>query len=307
MRIAVLGASGHVGKTLISEFASNGDLELHSYARNTSKILSDASLPEAVKKNVFNIEMFPAGQYDAIINCIGIGDTKEIAAQPLNLFMLTEKYDNLILSYLSVNPCCVMVNISSGAVYGSDFSYPADEGKTTIIPANKVDETSFYSVVKLYSEVKHRAAKKYKIIDLRLFSYFSAYINLDSNYFMADITNSILHHKEILTNRADFIRDYIHPSDFADLILAAIKNDANAAFDAYSMHPISKYEILKFVKDNYDVDVQYTDGFISVTGEKNQYYSENRAAGSIGYIPVFTSEETIRIEINKILEREKNG
>jgi len=307
VKIAVLGASGHVGKTLLHEFASNTDIELHSFVRNTSKIISDRWLPAAAQKNVFNINLFPAAEYDAVINCIGIGNTREIQEHPLDLFMLTEKYDNLVLSYLAEHTSCVAVNISSGAVYGTAFSSPASADKSTVFHMNNISGTDFYSMIKAYSEVKHRASPQYKIVDVRLFSYFSAYLDLETNYFMSDLVNSIMNHQKFSTNRENFIRDFIHPSDFAQLILAAIRNGANTAVDAYSLSPISKYEILKFAENNYGVDIQYTGGFVSVTGEKSQYFSLYRMEDNIDYSPRYTSEETISEELKKILERRING
>lgn len=301
MRIAILGASGHVGKSLLHEFSNNKDLLVHAYARSYEKIQNDQRLPTRAGEYVFPIDQFPRGEYDAVINCIGMGDTRDIRSHPSQLFVLTEKYDNIILSYLRENPACSAVYISSGAVYGSEFATPAHEDSTVSYSLNHVDPKIFYAMTKMYSEIKHRANADLSIIDIRLFAYFSAYIDLSTSYFMADIVNALKSGTTFSTNRSDFIRDYIHPSDFAKLVLCCIKKRSNVALDAYSKKPISKYEIIDELGREHDLTVQYQEGFTSVTGDKNQYYSTFNKAESIGYTPEYTSAETIREVVEKIL------
>ena len=293
MKIAILGASGHVGKTLLHELSAIDSVEAYAFLRRPDVIINDRRLPEHAKQHVYHIDSFSSCQCDAVVNCIGMGDPSLIKDRPIDLFLLTEKYDELIMEYLTGHEDCVAVNISSGAVYGSDFATPADSSTVLSIPVNQIAQSSYYTIAKLNAEAKHRAASNLIIADVRLFSYFSQYISLEMNYFMVDVVNAIRTGSQLKTSSDNIIRDYIHPKDFAQLIFLVICNRMNMVVDAYSLQPVSKFEILDFVKSKYMMNYHNAEVSASATGEKNQYYSINKKAGELGYIPQFTSLDSI--------------
>jgi hypothetical protein len=79
----------------------------------------------------------------------------------------------------------------------------------------------------------------------------------------------------------------------------------NTAFDVCSKKPVTKFEMLDFFKSTYDFE--YTilpDASItSVTGNKNNYFSESKKTSDIKFKPQYTSLECISLITKQILEK----
>ena len=306
IKIALLGATSHVAKGLIYHFSKDNQLELSLYARSPERVKTflhsiDADNDIAIK----TITEFTNAQCDAIVNCIGIGDPSKLSGNSGALFALTESIDGLILDYLSKNPQCVYINFSSGAAYGHDFMQAAHERKLSCWNINSLKEADVYGIAKLCSEVKHRALMNFSIVDLRLFSYFSRFVDENSKFLMTEILSCIRQQRELVTNSEDIVRDYIHPRDLSGLIMSCIKKmKLNTAFDVYSGQPVTKFKILDFFSQHYDLRYRIEAGaaVASITGTKMNYYSLNKRAGQeVDYEPQFTSMEAIALEAAVLL------
>jgi nucleoside-diphosphate-sugar epimerase len=108
-----------------------------------------------------------------------------------------------------------------------------------------------------------------------------------------------------VTGADNIVRDYIHPKDLFLLIEKCIeKKNINDVFDAYSLKPISKFEILDYFKAEYGLNYKVKDDLkiSAITGTKNNYYSNNKKAQQIGYIPKFASIDCIMHESKDILK-----
>lgn len=305
-KIAILGATGHVAKNLISNFKRSENYNLYLFARSDEKLnnfLKSINYIENVEK--ISLNDFNKKKYDAVINCIGISDPIKLKNIGPEIFRLTEYYDNCILDYLKDNSSCIYINFSSGAAYGIDFLTPADQDKCNVIKINNIDEKNNYGIVKLYSEVKHRSFKNLNIIDLRVFAFFSRYIDLNSQYFITELISCIKTGKEFLTGSNDIVRDYVHPDDLFKLIDICINIEKiNDAFDVYSLKPVAKFEILNYFAVNYSLKYKIKPGTIgeNITGVKDNYYSINKKAENIGYIPEFSSMDCIIGETKELLK-----
>ena len=184
-KIAILGATGHIAKNLISNFKSLENHDLFLFARSDEKLnnfLKNINYRNGIEK--IRLDGFANEKYDAVINCIGVGDPGKVKTIGPEIFRLTEYYDNFILDYLEDNNNCIYINFSSGAAYGTNFSKPADQNKYNEININNIGKKDNYGIVKLYFEAKHRSYEKFNIIDLRVFAFFSRYIDLNSKYFI---------------------------------------------------------------------------------------------------------------------------
>ena len=306
-KIAILGATGHIAKNLISNFKESGKFTLFLFARSNGKLdnfLKIINYGEKIKKiDLFN---FNTEKYDAIINCIGIGGPKKLKNTGPEIFRLTEYFDNFILDYLKDNSNCIYINFSSGVAYGVDFSIPAENKKLCEINVNNICSNDNYGIVKLYSEAKHRSCKNFNIVDLRVFAFFSRFIDLKSKYFITELISCIKTKKELTTNNNNIVRDYIHPKDLFNLINICIDvGEINDVFDVYSLKPITKFEILDYFKKNYDLVYKIEKGIFgeNATGIKDNYYSINKKAEKIGYIPKYSSIESIVQETKEILKK----
>ncbi len=304
VRIAILGATSHIAKGLIYHFNKKENRELFLFARSIDRLLKFLKDIEC-RKN-FHLKGFDdlnKVDYDVIINCVGISGAIDFKEKVPSYFKLTEQFDNLLLDYLSEHPDGLYINFSSGAAYGTDFSVPADESTYSRWDINHIREADYYGIAKLNSEAKHRALKDLNIVDLRVFGYFSRFIDLKSRFLLTEIISCIKAGKEFITGPDNIIRDYIHPDDIFALITRCIeRKNVNDAFDVYSLKPVKKFEILDYFTSEHGLKYKITESmnFSAITGTKHNYYSINKKAIEIGYEPKFTSIGTI-IEESKVI------
>lgn len=314
IRIAILGATSHIAKGLINNFLKNEEFVLHLYARSQDKLFDFfALIKKSIDKDCIIHEYyddFLKGSYDVVINCVGTGTFNKMRGDYSKYFTITEEYDNLAIKYLSNNHSDTLyVSLSSGVVYGRGFSSPVEENSINGILVNHVNAEDYYSIARINSEAKHRSFKNLKIVDLRIFSYFSRFIDLTDGYFITDLLNSVLNKKEFLTSENNFIRDYLHPDDLFLMIKKCVAaGRINAAFDINSAKPVKKKEILDYFSAEYGLKYKINKNFdsASATGAKNFYYSKFNNASSIGYCPAFNSIDAIKQESEYILINQSN-
>jgi nucleoside-diphosphate-sugar epimerase len=302
--VALFGSTGHIGKNLISYFLKDTNFKLFLFSRDTAKFKSlGISLSETVSFNPY--DDFEKNEYDVIINCMGISNPNELIKNQSPLFEIVEFYDNLILNYLKNHPTTFYINLSSGAVFGRDFPFPVDDNSMSTFQINKIDKGETYSLSKIYSESKHRCLPDLNIVDLRLFGFFSRFIDTNSGFFISELIKAIKNNSEFITDKQDVMRDYVDPSDFYELIKNCIhQKKINDVFDVYSKKPISKFKILEEFSNKFELKFHITNFFESVspTGLKFFYYSLSRKATKINYIPQFSSLESLLNESSFILE-----
>ena len=252
---------------------------------------------------VDHLERFTGGSYDVVINCIGIGKPSQLAVDPSRIFSVTEKYDDYVIAYLETHRDCLCINFSSGIVYGAGKSSPVSEDELSSININHLQPEDSYMIAKINSEAKHRVLSYLNIIDLRVFAYFSRFIDPESCFFITELISYLKAGKVFATGPDDMVRDYIHPDDLYSLVMKAVEcRRGNDVFDAYSLKPVGKFEMLDYFARNHGlkyniVESAKTD---SATGKKDLYYSLSRKAEVLGYHPKFTSMDSI-IQESKIL------
>jgi hypothetical protein len=248
---------------------------------------------------------FQSFSYDVIINCIGVETRNKNNCDFTRYFSVTEEFDNLVLKYLqNINPNAIYISLSSGAVYGRGFLVSAEESSVNCLSVNNIFPEDYYSIARINAEAKHRSHRNLRIIDLRIFSYFSRFINLLDGYFITDVMQSILNNKVLVTDSTNIVRDYLHPEDFFEMIMKCIAaKRLNLAFDVNSLHPVAKQDILDYFSSEYGLKCEKRDFSknSSATGLKMNYYSINNRARRIGYLPKFSSLDTIKCEAKYIL------
>jgi nucleoside-diphosphate-sugar epimerase len=303
-KIAIFGSSGHIGKNLVTFFIKNNNFKTSLFSRdlNSFKPLKFSSSGN-ISLNTYN--NFKKNEYDVIVNCIGTSAPKELKKTQSSIFNVTEFYDNMILEYLKIFPTTLYINLSSGAVFGRTFEKPVDNFSTSKLEINDINKDNSYSISKIYSESKHRYLSDLNIIDLRIFGFFSRFIDVSARFFMSELLQSLKNKSEFVTTNEDIIRDYVDPSDFYNLIKNCISNKkTNNVFDVYSKKPVSKFNILEEFSKTFDFKFKLVEKLesLSPTGLKKNYYSLSRKAEKIGYFPQFSSLETILNESSQIFE-----
>jgi len=305
MKIAILGSTGHVGKNIIYYFSKEKNFELFLFTRDEKK-LEKITLQYGIKNNfsIRKYDEFNDSQYNVIINCVGLSDPARIEASKGEILESTRTFDILTLEYLKNFSETKLINFSSGIVYGGEFSFPITDTVLIDETYNYKNIKSEYALSKINSEIRHRASKHLNIIDLRLFSFFSRFMDLESKFFMSEVVSSIKENKTLFTDNTNFYRDYIHPKDLFSYVKKCIYGDSlNDVFDLYSKNPIGKFELLNSLKEKCGLQYEIEPGvkFSNPTGFKRNYYSESRKAESLGHKPEYSSMDTISDELSFII------
>jgi len=305
-RIAILGATSHIAKGLIVLFDRSGEFDLTLFARNNESVTNFLKTENCKPYRVLDdFAQLPVESWDVVINCIVQRDPSDLS-KPFDdsLFRTAEYFDNLVVDSLLRNPNRLYINISSGAAYGGEFTAPITSDQQAVFPINDVTRSEYYQAVKLYSEAKHRSMQSLNIVDIRVFAYFSRFIDLSSPYLLADMISCVRMGKVFETGNRDIVRDYTHPDDLYQMILACLsKPPINAVFDQYSKAPIGKFELLELFKREFGLEyrVVETPPGPPPRGNKPIYCSENRTAEKIGFMPKYTSAETVLSETRLLL------
>jgi nucleoside-diphosphate-sugar epimerase len=301
--IAIFGSTGHIAKNLISFFLKNNDYNLVLFSRDPKKFELLKTIFPTILFNSYRD--FEKNEYDVIINCIGENNPNEFTKIQSSILDTAEFYDNKIINYLKNSSTTLYVNLSSGAVFGQEFNTPVDDFSTSKLCVNKVSNGELYSISKLYLESKHRALPDLNIVDLRIFGFFSRFIDLNTTFFMSELIKAIKNKSIFVTDKQDILRDYVDPNDFCDLIKNCMFNKKiNDVFDIFSKEPVSKFHILQEFSNKFDLKFKLIEKLesMSSTGLKKNYYSLSRKAEKIGYFPQFSSFETLLNESSLIIK-----
>jgi nucleoside-diphosphate-sugar epimerase len=306
MRIAILGATSQIAKDLIVSFSAMADLDLHLFARRPDQIrewLATSGLPERYPTDEFS--GFAKREFDVVINFVGVGNPAQAITMGNAIFDITLRFDEMVLEYLQTHPACRYLFLSSGAIYGSSFSEPAQRDTPAVVAINNLMPYEWYGAAKLHAECRHRAHPELPIVDIRVFNYFSRTQDMSARFLITDILRSI-RDKAVLNTSPDYIvRDFLHPSDFFRLVSALLAAPAtNAAVDCYSLAPIDKQSLLLAMQERFGLRYVITEASASVnaTGKKPHYYSLNTRAADFGYQPTLTSLEGILLETRALLK-----
>lgn len=226
MKIIIIGAGGHVGKSLTYEFESLG-FEVLKYNRT----LYDGFLPLSSFRD--------APESDILINCLGVGTPQKEKEYGTSLVDLELTWNNNCLYYIKKYPECHYFYFSSG------------------VANPKYKNDSIYSRTKVYIEDINNSLNS-NTHNLRLYSYFTRFIDIDNTQFLPSIIRAIKNRETLYVNRTEIIRDYIHPLDIMKTILHIMKYcNKMKVSDLSSGLPISKKEVLSYFSDNYNLKWKY--------------------------------------------------
>jgi nucleoside-diphosphate-sugar epimerase len=313
-RIAIFGSTSHIAKGLIYHFFKGKGSSLHLYTGAPDKVrsflsnMSKYSANDAVACEGYGD--FMQHPYDVVINCVGVGTMNKLQGNYTRYFTVGEEYDNLAINYLhNVRPETLYISFSSGVVYGKGHSAPAEENTANCLKVNHISSEDYYAITRLNSEAKHRAFKNLNIVDLRVFSYFSRFIDLEDSYFITELLKSILKKRVFVTDNLNIVRDYIHPKDLFAMIGKCMEvGRINGAFDMRSSNPVDKKVILDYFSSEYGLKHTIVEslGYVSATGAKDIYCSNYDNASVIGHRPKNSSMDTIRQEAEYILSHREN-
>jgi nucleoside-diphosphate-sugar epimerase len=294
--IAILGATGYIGRSLARRIARSGDRPLALFARDPSR-LADEPWPASV--SLRELDSFDASGFDLVINAIGPGDPGRVQALGGDILEISESWDRRVLTTMAARTRYVF--LSSGAVYGA-FDAAADENSVLRLPINRLQSVLPYMMAKLCAEARHRCAPQRAILDLRVFAYADAAISRDAGFFLADLARSIADNTPFRTSPDDMVRDYAGAEELSDLIGCWSSGGApNLAADLYSVAPVSKSVLLQAARDRYGLVIANAPaGIDSPTGRKPVYASCYRIAETFGYSPRRSSLDIVLSVLDRV-------
>ena len=304
--IAFVGATSQIAKDLIRSFAAAGRSHLLLYVRNLEAARTwVAEQKLACQCSVHGYQTYGELPHDVVINFVGVGDPQRAADMGESIFEITARFDDMVLTNLIRNPERRYLFLSSGAAYGNAFAEPVNDSTQASIAINNINPHDYYATAKLHAEVRHRAMQHLPIIDLRVFNIFSRTQSIESRFLITDIIRAI-RDKRILQTTDDYIvRDFLHPSDFFQLVQCLLKAPpVNCAVDCYSREPIGKTTLLSVMSEHLGLRYEVIRGksaAVNATGLKPHYYSLNRRAAAFGYQPVWTSLDCVLEEASAML------
>lgn len=306
MRIAILGATSQIARDLVASFFAVPDKHLYLFARRPAEVtqwLISSGLSGRYPVNDFS--GFATQEFDAVINFVGVGNPVQAVAMGSSILDVTLRFDEMVLEYLQKHPTCRYLFMSSGAAYGSDFGEPATRDTPAVVAINNLAPHEWYGVAKLHAECRHRAHPEWSIFDIRIFNYFSHTQDISARFLITDILRAI-REKTVLKTSPDYIvRDFLHPSDFSQLVRVLLHAPAsNTAVDCYSRAPIDKPGLLAAMQENFGLRYEVTEASASInaTGSKPHYYSLNTRAADFGYRPLLSSLQGLLLESEQVLK-----
>jgi nucleoside-diphosphate-sugar epimerase len=308
MRVALLGATGHVGRVLTAGLGALDDIELILLARAPQRAQAFASAHNLrAPWRVRELQESPGVSADAFVNCLGAGDPGRL---PGDLLELEAQFDSLFLRSLRGSEGARGIAMSSGVVYDSDFQRPVDD-QTPIRSASAMATTAgeVYALAKARTEAVHRAAGDLAIVDVRLFGLYSRFVDRSARYLMNDVVDAIVGGGVLSVSGDDIVRDFVAPADLAALVGCILDAaPTNGGMDVYSEAPVRMSEMLSDFSVRYGLTYTTDDGAASSpTGTKPNYYSTSRRASTVGYRPSRTSLESLSEETDVLLDLHRGG
>lgn len=284
--IAVIGATGYVGRSLARKIARTEQGPLALFARDPSGLAAE-SWPDHV--SLHSLDRFDAGDFSLVINAIGAGDPRNVAALGRDIVETTREWDERVLA--TMGPGTAYVFLSSGAVYGSGLADGVDAGSVLSQPAGRLESIPPYALAKLFAEARHRTLSERHILDLRIFGFSDVSIPRSGSFFLSELAQAIARRQPFVTSPAEMIRDYAGVDELHGLI-QAWKNAGmpNCALDLYTLEPVGKLALLEVVSKRYGLQI-VRDG--AADGPRPVYASQCHAAAELGYRPARTSLQVV--------------
>lgn len=298
-RIAILGATGHIGRAISDAYLARGQCELALFSRRpdeTAKI--HAGLSNVTHHDIQTLDLTNA---DIVVNAIGIGNPANVPVLNRNIYDLTMTFEDAIDRALKNNPECLTVFVSSGAIYGK-LTEPAHADTFATHAINSVSPSDWYALSKLSAELRHRAQPERRIVDIRVFGFLSPHLDLRANYFMSEVYRCMLSGTTFLTPQNDMHRDYIGAEEFLAIVDAATdQRRINTPIDAYTTSPAGKFEILHQL-EKLGLKWEMTAGNDLPVQDRVWYSSGWPKAAELGYSPTRSSIDVIESVAHALLE-----
>jgi nucleoside-diphosphate-sugar epimerase len=301
-KVAIMGASGHIGSSLAAALGQRPGTDLDLYARRPETLVAliDTGSCKATTA-VRHLDALDLSGVDILVNALGLGDPLKVAASGVDILPMTLAWEERVRDALARAPQCLYVYLSSGAVYGRLIEGEATASSLIRFPANTIGADNAYGRAKLLAETLHRCWTHPRLIDVRVFGYVSPRIDPKAGYLVSAALKAILSGSVLETSPEDIVRDYVGPQELADLIEAASGYERiNDAVDIYSAAPVGKLDLLTALEP-LGLRWQLGKGPAAPANRLKYFTSFDRAA-RYGYAPKRNAETVVLAELRRALD-----
>lgn len=291
-RVAILGATGHIGRALAWHYAQRPDVELELYSRRPHLTQDFLDIdPWSARIRHHSLDDLDRCRPDILVNTIGIGDPVKARQAGPAFYDNTMQIEDRIDAIARLQPGCLTVFLSSGAIYGGFNNGPADENSLAQLTINALEPADWYGATKIAAELRHRALPARRILDIRVFGFVSPFLDLTTGYLICDVVNAIRAGAALRTGPGDIVRDYVGAPELAAIIDAGARHQlVNMAVDTYSREPVSKFALLESLH-HLGLSWQIDPGIGGTS--RAHYWSRSRKAEEVGYAPGRRSIEIV--------------
>lgn len=265
--IFVTGGTGFFGKWLLESFIYvNEKLALNAkittLTRNPEAFLMEypfykehANTVQFVKGDILNYDFNLNEKFHFIIHAATSSDEKTNLSSPIMLADSIINGTKNILNFATKNPIVSFLNISSGAIYGTQ---PAEISKIKESDCFGID---LYKPKASYYESK-RASEMYASLyyeqyslpvkTARCFAFVGPYLPLEKHFAIGNFINDVLNEKNIIIRSSGTsVRSYMYMSDLAIWLLTIlIKGKNNTPYNVGSDFPITIKKLAEHISKN---------------------------------------------------------
>lgn len=300
MRVAILGGAGHIARTLTPCLPATWQLTLFTDHSQTI----DRTLVGNVLIRPY--DAIAHDRYDIVINAAGPGDPahhRDLGGAVLDIMA---RFDAMAMAMIERHPGTAYIHLSSGAIYGADYSRPVGDDTALCIPPNRIEAEHYYALAKIYAEARHRALAPLAIADIRIFGYFTRHIDAASGFFLSQVAACLRAGKLFETSPHDFVRDLISPGDLAQLIVRLAEAGVPHGFyDAVSARPTTKFAILDRLTVELNLEVRVTDEGSPHRLPLPDRISTCTRATQLGYHPSLSSLDLVLREVGALTKQSR--
>jgi UDP-glucose 4-epimerase len=302
MKLLILGSCGFVGSNLCEYLANkNHDItgcDIINFQNNIYSYYDLSEHSSVLDKLLLN------NKFDVCINASGLANVPNSFLNPFNDFDANVHFVAKVLEAIRVNqPECKYLHISSAAVYGNP-------GKLPIVESAPLNPVSPYGYNKMIAEI---LCKKYFTlfnIPITIIRPFSIFGNGLKKQILWDTCSKFKKlDSVVLFGKGDETRDFIHISDFCEMIHTVIcKSDFNLEiFNSASGVQTTIADFAKIVSKHYLNTKEIIFNGETKAGDPKYWLADITAISKLGFIPKADLNISIAEYIqwfNKVFEKD---
>lgn len=251
-RVLVLGCNGMLGH-MVSLYLKEKDYDVVGLARQQSKIVPTIILSATEFDDLKDVII--KGDYDAIINCIGILN-KACDNDPCNAILLNS-YLPHFLADVTKDMKTKVIHISTDCVFSGD--------KGSYMVNDKKDAQTIYGISKSLGELNDN-----KNVTIR-----TSIIGPDLNKNGIGLFNWFTHQTGEVNGFSNVYWTGLTTLECAKVIETVIETNLSGLYNAVPNAKISKYDLLCLIKKYFNIDININ--------EKDEPYSDKSLINSFVY------------------------